>query len=191
MKNLFLMASAVIALGATEQTFAQKRKAAPAPSASEAPAASSSRSKTKGVPVSSRKYGAAGCGLGSSVMGNTDGFGQVFAMTTNGSTATDLFGITTGTSNCVPTDGMSSANLKEWMPQFLAANRDQFESDLVRGNGETVRTLTWAAGCAEDSNVGIQLQKSHDQLLGNDLSAEELSDRLLEQLSNLSCKNVG
>lgn len=144
----------------------------------------------KGVPADSRPYGSAGCGLGSAAFGGGDGFNQVFAATTNGSSG-QPFAITTGTSNCVPADGASAQNLKEWMPQFLEANRAQFETDLVRGQGETLDSIAWAAGCESSSELGDKLQHGHSQLLDASVSVEDLSSRLMQQLSGLSCKNLG
>ncbi len=45
-------------------------------------------------------YGEAGCGLGSMIFGDSPGFVQVLAATTNGCSGSQTFGITTGTSNC-------------------------------------------------------------------------------------------
>ena len=45
-------------------------------------------------------YGDAGCGFGSMIFGNQAGFMQVFAATTNGTSGSQTFGITTGTLNC-------------------------------------------------------------------------------------------
>src|SRR5437868_47659 len=47
-------------------------------------------------------YGMAGCGLGSLLFGPVnEPFAQVLAATTNATFATQTFGITSGTSNCV------------------------------------------------------------------------------------------
>src|SRR5580658_9609667 len=70
-----------------------------APAAAPAPAAASGGAK----------YGTAGCGLGSIVFGNKAGIVQIFAATTNGTFATQTFGITTGTSNCSDTSGGSAS----------------------------------------------------------------------------------
>ena len=53
-----------------------------------------------GLATVSAQYGMAGCGLGSVVISD-DGFLQVFAATTNGTSYSQSFGITSGTSNCV------------------------------------------------------------------------------------------
>src|SRR3569832_2714255 len=47
-----------------------------------------------------RAYGSAGCGLGSIVFGSQPGFIQILAATTNGTFASQTFGITSGTSDC-------------------------------------------------------------------------------------------
>jgi hypothetical protein len=78
-------------------------------------------------------YGSAGCGLGSVVLGDKPGFMQVFAATTNGTSGSQTFGISSGTSNC-GSAGKSSE-------QFIEANKVSLGNDVARGNGETVNSL--------------------------------------------------
>ncbi len=78
-------------------------------------------------------YGAAGCGLGSMLLGSEKGFVQVFASTTNGTAGSQTFGISSGTSNCGSGGKTAVA--------FIDANRTTLSSDIAKGHGETLDAL--------------------------------------------------
>jgi hypothetical protein len=133
-----------------------------------------------------RKYGAAGCGLGSIVFGNSPGIVQIFAATTNATFATQLYGITTGTSNCDETGpGQDSARI------FIDANREALAKDISRGKGETIASLASIAGCSDTSAVGMSLQKSFKVIFPNAaVSNENVADQVITTLrsdKSLSC----
>ena len=90
----------------------------------------------------SAQYGDAGCGLGNVIFGSKKA--QISAATTNGSSYTQLFGMTSGTSNCGPSV-FSSAEAKA----FIDNNAVALENDVVRGQGETLATLSKLMGCDE------------------------------------------
>ncbi len=83
-----------------------------------------------------------GCGLGSLIFKNgiqKDGLiSQTLAGTTNMSTFTQFFGITSGTSNC---SQFSSIVSNEKIQIFVAENMDSLAVDMARGNGEYLSTL--------------------------------------------------
>jgi hypothetical protein len=89
-----------------------------------------------------RKYGMAGCGLGSAVFG-TGGM-QTSAATTNGSFGSQIFGITSGTSNCVP-DSDTAAVLKQ--ESFVVANYATLSKEMAQGQGSSVVGLAEVLGC--------------------------------------------
>ncbi|MBS1124604.1 MAG: hypothetical protein H6Q90_6832 [Deltaproteobacteria bacterium] len=100
-------------------------------------------------------YGAAGCGLGSIIFGAEPGFTQVFAATTNATSFSQTFGITSGTSNCASTDtGLLTAR------EFVESNREAFAKDVSRGSGETIASLATLSGCRSPQAVGRSLQKN-------------------------------
>ena len=70
-----------------------------------------------GTASADKVYNMAGCGLGSIVI-SSDGFVQIFAATTNGSTANQTFGITSGTSNCTKS-GVILASKEQEAMSFL------------------------------------------------------------------------
>lgn len=101
---------------------------------------------------SAEKYGAAGCGLGSIVIGPKKGMIQIFAATTNGTSGSQTFGITTGTSNChTPKE---SAALKE-QQHFVATNISALEKDIARGDGETLRAFSATLGCQDQAFADV------------------------------------
>src|SRR5438045_3839779 len=108
-----------------------------------------------GTQAKAAGYGAAGCGLGSIVLGNKGGFMQVFAATTNGTFGSQTFGITSGTSNCADTGG-GSASAKA----FIETNRPALAKDISRGSGETIQNLSTLGGCSNPAAVGATLQKN-------------------------------
>jgi hypothetical protein len=95
-------------------------------------------------------YGAAGCGLGSIVFGSQAGFVQVFAATTNGTSGSQTFGISSGTSNCVPASKAEAFNKQR---EFVNTNLASLASEMSQGNGETLAAFTQTLGC--EANLGV------------------------------------
>ncbi|HYX35513.1 MAG TPA: DUF3015 family protein [Oligoflexus sp.] len=89
-----------------------------------------------------RNYGTAGCGWGSQMMG--PGGNQISAATTNQSTYTQAFGISSGTSNCLPSKEMAVVMKQE---EFLAANLNTLQKEMAQGRGETLSAFADILGC--------------------------------------------
>jgi len=89
-----------------------------------------------------RKYGMAGCGLGSIIMKPSSS--QSSAATTNGSFYSQLFGITSGTSNC-PSSGGGEAALRQ--EQFFVANFSELSKEIAQGGGQSVTGFASVLGC--------------------------------------------
>lgn len=82
-----------------------------------------------------------GCGLGTTLWaGKTGLVPQILAVTTNGTSGNQTFGITTGTLGCNQNDVIASAEVR----QFAAANIDNLAKDIARGEGETLASLASA-----------------------------------------------
>jgi hypothetical protein len=113
-----------------------------------------------GSAAMAKGYGDAGCGLGSMVMGAQPGFSQVFAGTTNGTSGSQTFGITSGTSNCV--DG-GAVSMEMRVPHYLEVNRFALAKEAARGGGETVSGLASIMGC-DSAKLGRALQKNYDDV---------------------------
>jgi hypothetical protein len=101
-------------------------------------------------------YGTAGCGLGSMVFGNQEGPVQIIAATVN-ATGIQTAGITTGTSNCGK--GLFA---KAEVNTFIESNSVALESDIARGQGETLSTLNNMLGC--DAQFGQTLQQNYNSI---------------------------
>lgn len=107
-------------------------------------------------------YGMAGCGLGSIVMGSSGS--QVLAATTNGTFYSQLFGITSGTSNCTDAGVVSKA---AELPTFIEANRVEISNDLARGEGETLSHLATILGCNDSVALGSELKKDYKRIFSS------------------------
>lgn len=98
------------------------------------------------TPLAAAPYKMAGCGLGSMVIGS-DGFVQIFAATTNGTSANQTFAITSGTSGCVR-DGVVLASREQ--EAFVEANFDNVQQDIAAGDGEHLASLLELFSCSEE-----------------------------------------
>ncbi len=99
-----------------------------------------------GLSAQASRYGEAGCGLGSMVMGAEGN--QILAATTNGSSYSNLFGISSGTSNC--TDDGAVAEGKQ-VPLYIEVNKMSLANEAAKGRGETLSGLARIMGCNETS----------------------------------------
>ena len=135
-------------------------------------------------------YGTAGCGLGSMVFGSQPGMIQILAATTNGTFASQTFGITTGTSNCGAMAG-GTASTKA----FIDANREALAKDISRGQGETIANLATLAGCSDASAVGSALQKNFQAIFpAASVANAQVGDAVISTLKSdaaLSCLKLG
>lgn len=95
------------------------------------------------IAMAAKPYGMAGCGLGSQVIGKEGN--QILAATTNG-TGTQTFGISSGTSNCV-TASEQTAMIKN----FIEANYESLVTDMAKGQGDSLKTLSSFYGCNSDT----------------------------------------
>ena len=102
--------------------------------------------------------GPAGCGLGNMLMGKDN---QIFAATTNGSFYSQLFGITSGTSNCER--GGSVAQ----MTMFVESNRVALSNESARGQGETVTALSSILGCEDAGQLGAEMKANYAEIFAN------------------------
>src|SRR5690606_2203137 len=124
----------------------------------------------------SARYGAAGCGLGSMVFeGDQTWWKQVLAATTNGTSGTQTFGISTGTSNCD-----SPAPLKVGQAQaYVEANKVALANDIARGNGETIVGLSKVYGCANSMEFGQALKSNYSAIFPeSNVSAREITHNI-------------
>jgi hypothetical protein len=136
-----------------------------------------------------KPYGPAGCGLGSMLMGKKAGFTQVFAATTNGSSANQTFGISSGTSNC----GASKKGAKA-MNNFIETNREALAKDVARGHGETINSIAKIAGCKNVNIVGKHLKTNFKSIFPSAAATnKDIVKNVMSKLksSALLCTNIG
>ena len=82
-----------------------------------------------------------GCGLGTMLwQGNADNSSllQAFQATTNGTSGSQTFGVTTGTSEC---DQPSTFVKNDRLNEFVVANMDNLAKDIAMGRGETLEAF--------------------------------------------------
>lgn len=94
-----------------------------------------------------------GCGLGSIIFDGQSGvFPQVLAVTTNGSTGNQTFGISSGTLGC-DADGTISSNAK--MSMFTGENMESLALDMSRGEGEALETVAALMEIADEDRAAF------------------------------------
>lgn len=117
------------------------------------------------------KYGMAGCGLGSILFASGQDADkaisdsrvkQVLAATTNGTFASQTFGITTGTSNC--TSGGTARNEEAEQLMFAEANFKQISRDMANGGGEYVTAFSALLGCSANAEFASVTQKQYETI---------------------------
>jgi hypothetical protein len=101
-----------------------------------------------------------GCGVGSMVFKGQSGVGpQVLAVTTNGISGNQTFGISSGTLGCTQ-DGAVHSNMKASL--FIDSNKEQLARDMSVGSGETLASLSHLLGVeAKDQAAFNRLAKDN------------------------------
>ena len=93
------------------------------------------------------------CGWGAKLFDGQSGIApQVLAVTTNGTSGNQTFGITTGTSGCTQ-DGVVKSTWKTAM--FIDGNKDRLARDMSIGNGETLDSLAHLIGVREQDRLAF------------------------------------
>lgn len=129
-------------------------------------------------------YGMSGCGLGSVLFGESENRGgQILAATTNGLYSNHTFGMSSGTSNCVPEKSATTAQIKKNVDMFVAANREALANDIVKSNGETIVTISNIMGCKDSDYLGAKLQSRYETIFDSkdDL---KVSDNMFETVTS-------
>lgn len=111
--------------------------------------------------------GDAGCGLGSLIFKENAKLSQTLALTTNGLTWTQFFGITTGTSNCSASKWVKADHEARYYAQ---ANMPNLKVDMARGEGESLTAFAQILGCKESGipAFGQLVQSRYSQIFPAD-----------------------
>ena len=144
-----------------------------AASSSSAPSPASNTAKSSAQSSAGGKvsYGMSGCGLGTMVMKQDTMFDQILGLTTNSTSGSQLFGITTGTSGCEGSGPSKSAALRlEEQRVFVTNNMSTLEREIAQGGGETVASLAFVSGCSDEAlpTFGKLAQGSHSELFSSE-----------------------
>ena len=94
------------------------------------------------------------CGWGSKLFDGQKGVApQVLAVTTNGSTGNQTFGITSGTSGCTQGGVVKSA----WKTAaYLDGNINKFARDVSRGEGESLESFMHLANVSSSDSAAFK-----------------------------------
>jgi hypothetical protein len=116
-----------------------------------------------------------GCGLGTMVFDGQSGIGpQVLAVTTNGTSGNQTFGISSGTLGCTQ-DGVVQSTEK--LSMFTGSNMDKLARDMSVGHGESLETMAELMGIAEEdkSSFFAVSQQNFDKIFSSeDVTAEQV-----------------
>jgi hypothetical protein len=107
-----------------------------------------------------------GCGLGSIVIKKQNTVAlQVLAATTNGTSGSQTFGITSGTSNCSkPNSYVSNDKLN----RFVAENMDELALDISAGHGETLATVAKLMNVEDNAAFSSKLQANFTSIYSSE-----------------------
>lgn len=94
-----------------------------------------------------------GCGLGTMLFDGKSGIGpQVLAVTTNGTSGNQTFGISTGTLGC---DSDGTVTSSEKLGMFTGDNMEKLALDMSRGEGESLATMAELLAIDEADRAGF------------------------------------
>lgn len=131
-------------------------------------------------------YKAAGCGFGALVFkNNNEWWAQTLAATTNGTSGSQTFGITTGTLEC---DANALFTQMEKAKVFIEANKNEISNDVARGQGETINALAGIFNCSEKAQFASSLQNRYSEIFTENESSEKLAVKMQAVAVN-SCQS--
>jgi len=102
----------------------------------------------------------------------------------NGTSGTQTFGITSGTSQCkAPTKIVQNEELKE----FVVANLDTLSKNISMGNGESLDTLAELIGIANENRPAVytKLQANFSNIFTSDkIEAADVVDNIVTVINS-------
>lgn len=146
-------------------------------------------------PTPARRYGMAGCGLGSVLLPNGP---QVLTSIVNGLFWNQVFVISSGTSNC-QNDTVRQAGLEQ--EQFMVTNYKDIARQAAQGDGEALEGLASELGCTSQNQKLFAkfTQKNHQKIFSQpgaiaalkSLKSELNQERTLAQSCKFAALSVG
>ena len=136
------------------------------------------------------RYGMAGCGLGAMFIDKNTLLPQVGAWFVNSSSASQTFGITTGTSNCTDKPG---EHAKVEQEVFVQANLASLTREAAQGTGEHLSAFAEVLGC-DHGAFSRMSQEKYNEIYGTSEASEVLSNYVKQIKANpelaTSCTRV-
>lgn len=129
-----------------------------------------------------RKYGTAGCGLGSMLLGDEPGMVQILAATLNGTAGNQTFGITSGTLNCEKKALFAS---NERFNLFVESNLDNLSLEIAKGEGESLATAVELLGVPAEQRTVVytKLQENYPNIFPSEnVEASKVIDNIVAVL---------
>ncbi|MEJ2508461.1 MAG: DUF3015 domain-containing protein [Gammaproteobacteria bacterium] len=137
------------------------------------------------LPVSAMAANVGECGWGSKLFDGQQGIApQVLAVTTNGTSGNQTFGISTGTSGCTQS-GVVRSNWKTAM--FIEKNKTKLSQNMSVGHGEALDSLASLMGVSKaDKPVFEQVAKENFSKVfpSTDVSTKQVMASLREVLKS-------
>jgi hypothetical protein len=128
-------------------------------------------------------YGMAGCGLGSIVMGPKGN--QISAATTNGSSYSQTFGVTTGTSNCSASTPAAEAAATAEREVFVTVNVENLSRQAAMGDGEHLYAFSEILGCnnSEGFDDFAEMSQTHFDTLFASKDATQIISAYVSEIA--------
>lgn len=117
-----------------------------------------------------------GCGLGSQVLKDADS-AVMYALqaTTNGTSANQTFGITSGTSGCKKAQFV----MNERASEFVASNMDILAKEIALGYGESIYTLAELLSVEDKVTFASLLQSNYNSIYtSQDVQMSDVLDNI-------------
>ena len=129
--------------------------------------------------IATSSFGAnTGCGLGYQLFGEQKGIvSQILTGTTNMSSFTQWFGITSGTSGCSKASGLVNNDTHK----FVDDNMDKLALDISKGSGESLNTLAVLLKVEDKEAFSLKLQENFDKLFtSEDITSGQLIENIFK-----------
>jgi len=116
-----------------------------------------------------------GCGLGKMIFGGQTGMmPHLSAATTNFSSYSQSFGITSGTSGCDAENAVVNNDVKK--TDFIVNNMEQLMNDISRGQGEYLTAYSQLLGCSNEFMpvFFVSMQENYVAVVTDGMSATDV-----------------
>ena len=122
------------------------------------------------------------CGLGSKIIEDKNSvLMQILAVTTNGTSGNQTFGITSRTSGCTKPAKLVS---NDKATKFVEANMDALAMDISNGQGESINTLATLLKVEDKAVFTAKLQNNFENIYtSTNVTSAEVIDNIMTAAS--------